>query len=89
MQKQSKKYPVPNDIVSLLWEHRALLNLRDVYAMRPFGCGYKKARKAAVEAEKLKCKASQMIRDLYPELDKRKTWSICDLQFGDPYLEVK
>ena len=83
-----KKYPLTENIVKMWIEYQALLNLRDLYILRPFGCGYKKARKAAIEAEGLKNKASKMIVELYPELDRDKRWDICDLKF-EPYLKVE
>ena len=85
--KKVEKYLIPQNIVDMWLEYQSLLNLRDLYILRPFGCGYKKAKKVAIDAEKMKAKASRAIADLYPELDKRKTWTLCDLKYK-AYLEI-
>jgi len=82
-----KRYPIPGEIVELLFEWEAVKNLRVIYAARPFGGGYKKAKRAAVSAEKLKSKICRMVTNIYPEL-KGESWGVNDLDY-EPYLTVK
>lgn len=82
MSEEFKKHPIPKEIAELYLQACALDNLRDKYASLPFG--YKKSRRAAMEADSLATKAHRMIIKLYPEL-KGKGWTVFGLR-GESYL---
>ena len=65
MEKRTKDYTVPGEVASVWIECTALLRLRDVYAKLPFG--YKKAKRAGLEAQNARSKFWRMIRGLYPD----------------------
>ncbi|MFH1630370.1 MAG: hypothetical protein ABIE47_16835 [Pseudomonadota bacterium] len=65
-------YPVPKEIDNLLAEWVALEKLRDTYAKLPF-C-YRRAVKAAKEAEIKKRSFWQKLYELYPEM-RDGTWT--------------
>lgn len=85
MKTEKHKYLVPQNIVDMWLKYQSLLNLRDVYVLRPFGCGFRKAKKVALEAEQVKANACKEIYNLYPELKKCKRLDLISLYY-QPYL---
>lgn len=66
-----KEYPVGNELAKLHEEYKALRDLRNCYVKLPFG--YKRARKAAIEAQ-LKLQDFWLgFSVLYPEIPKGQT----------------
>jgi len=64
--KEERKYPVPEDIQTVLEEARAYTQLRGVYASLPFG--FNKAVKCAKKSVQLHRKGWFLVMQLHPEL---------------------
>lgn len=76
---KNKLYSVPDELVEVEIEYQAAVELRNIYAKRPFG--YKKALRASADAVRSRDEFWRKIRELYPELA-----SFFDI-FEDKYIK--
>lgn len=70
---QTKYENIPEDIIQVFLDRQSLLDVIEELAPIPFT--YKKIKKLALEAGKLKEKGYMMLYYLYPEI-KDKAWSV-------------
>lgn len=68
--KKNIYYYVPKEVSKMFEQYIAMLKLRDIYVKQFFG--YKKAKRAAIEAEHLLQLFWRKIRDIYPELKDKQ-----------------
>ena len=61
-----KTYPIPQEVADIMVKSYALNNLRDTYAKLPFG--FKKAARAAIEAEKFRVEFWNKVYKIYPKI---------------------
>ncbi len=61
-----KYYDVPQEITDMFFDSNGLEKLRNVYAKLPFG--FRKARRCAIDGQRLFDGAFQKVCELYPEL---------------------
>jgi hypothetical protein len=61
-----KQYIVPDEIHEIWCKYTGYVDLRDIYVKRPFG--YKKAVRAARDAEIARYKFWHSLRKVFPEL---------------------
>ena len=65
---ENTTWNVPKELIDRWTKSDALREMRDMYAILPFG--YKKALKCSVESEEIKRCFWRDIKKLYPELKK-------------------
>ena len=68
--KKNIYYYVPENLSKMFERYMAMLKLRDIYVRQLF-C-YRKAKRAAAEAEHLLQSFWRKIRDIYPELKDKQ-----------------
>uniref|UniRef100_A0A6H1ZW89 Uncharacterized protein n=1 Tax=viral metagenome TaxID=1070528 RepID=A0A6H1ZW89_9ZZZZ len=68
--KEKKKYPIPDEIALFINKAKGAEKLRDIAIKIPFG--YKKALRAAGDAEHFSWKFWNSVHNLYPELSRKK-----------------
>ena len=60
-------YPIPDDVAVMYVDYAALMEWRDSLAGRVLG--YKWAKRAAIDAARLRKEFWNKVRDIYPEFD--------------------
>lgn len=65
-EKGNKQYKIGDELEAVIIEYNALISLRDTALSKPFG--YKKAKKASIEARKISINFWKKVTELYPEI---------------------